>query len=259
MATFTADFQQMTFKEPSFRHSLAATGVDPAMAYSMPVQTKKTRLAPRVVNGTRPHLLVFSALSESPQEIDSYTFRDIRIQQALVTPDDDDGIEILFNMRPPRLSTDDSLQCWDFNTSSVSPEGHVKNHMTGSIRLNTNRRRALARAVPNLPQRASGRHWNQALKKFGFNYGPTFQDMDNITFDGTSYRAQATTNLKTSLMIVATWAGRVSAMKFTAVPVTAEEIVIWKPTKLSWMQALAQKLSPGSILEANGSSMLTIN
>lgn len=28
MATFTADFQQMSFKEPSFRHSLAATGVD---------------------------------------------------------------------------------------------------------------------------------------------------------------------------------------------------------------------------------------
>ncbi|KAK7757296.1 Reducing polyketide synthase dep5 [Diatrype stigma] len=31
MATFTADFQQMSFKEPSFRHSLAATGVDPGI------------------------------------------------------------------------------------------------------------------------------------------------------------------------------------------------------------------------------------
>ncbi|EXK33710.1 hypothetical protein FOMG_10961 [Fusarium oxysporum f. sp. melonis 26406] len=31
MATFTADFQQMSFKEPSFRHSLAATGVDPGL------------------------------------------------------------------------------------------------------------------------------------------------------------------------------------------------------------------------------------
>lgn len=30
-ASFTADFQQMAFKEPAFRHSLAATGVDPGI------------------------------------------------------------------------------------------------------------------------------------------------------------------------------------------------------------------------------------
>lgn len=31
IASFTADFQQMAFKEPAFRHSLAATGVDPGI------------------------------------------------------------------------------------------------------------------------------------------------------------------------------------------------------------------------------------
>lgn len=31
IANFTADFQQMAFKEPSFRHSLALTGVDPGI------------------------------------------------------------------------------------------------------------------------------------------------------------------------------------------------------------------------------------
>ena len=31
VASFTADFQQMAFKEPSFRHSLAAIGVDPGI------------------------------------------------------------------------------------------------------------------------------------------------------------------------------------------------------------------------------------
>jgi len=29
--SFTADFQQMAFKEPAFRHSSAATGVDPGI------------------------------------------------------------------------------------------------------------------------------------------------------------------------------------------------------------------------------------
>jgi acyl transferase domain-containing protein len=31
MASFTSDFQQMSFKEPHFRHNLAATGVDPGI------------------------------------------------------------------------------------------------------------------------------------------------------------------------------------------------------------------------------------
>ncbi|RKL20255.1 hypothetical protein BFJ68_g2964 [Fusarium oxysporum] len=230
-------------------------------------------------------------MSEAPLEIDSYIFRDISIQQALVTPDDDDGIETLFNMRPSRLSTDEIMRWWDFNTSSISTEGHVKNHMTGRIRINTNKRRALARTVPNLPQRASGKLWNQALKMVGFNYGPTFQDMDNITFDGISYCAQATTNIMISvmkdesrhvlhpaildsclqLMIVAIWAGRASAMKFGAVPVTAEEIVIWKPTQaqldgsssakaFSWIDPRGQRLfnAHNQLLASDGQVLMEI-
>ncbi|KAI3583870.1 KR domain-containing protein [Fusarium oxysporum f. sp. albedinis] len=205
-------------------------------------------------------------MSEAPLEIDSYIFRDISIQQALMTPDDDDGIETLFNMRPSRLSTDETMRWWDFNTSSISTEGHVKNHMTGRIRINTNKRRALARTVPNLPQRASGKLWNQALKK-------------------------ATTNIKTSvmkdesrhvlhpaildsclqLMIVAIWAGRASAMKFGAVPVTAEEIVVWKPTQaqldgsssakaFSWIDPRGQRLfnAHNQLLASDGQVLMEI-
>ncbi|KAF4958443.1 hypothetical protein FGADI_2365 [Fusarium gaditjirri] len=237
-----------SLKEPTWRnvlrlkdlpwlrdHSLGGEAVFPAAGYlSMAMET----------------MAQLNEMSEAPLEIDSYNFRDISIQQALVTPDeDDDGIETLFNMRPSRHSTDETMRWWDFSTSSVSTEGHVKNHMTGRIRISTNKRRALARTIPNIPQRASGKLCNQALKKVGFKYGPTFQDMDNIMLDGVSYCAQATTNIKTSvmkdesrhvlhpaildsclqLMIVAIWVGRASAMKFGAVPVTAEEIVVWKP------------------------------
>ncbi|KAF5665736.1 polyketide synthase [Fusarium circinatum] len=238
-----------SLKEPTWRnvlrlkdlpwlrdHSLGGEAVFPAAGYLSMAMEAITQL---------------NEMSQAPLEIDSYIFRDISIQQALVTPDDDEGIETLFNMRPSRLITDEAMRWWDFNTSSVSTEGHAKNHMNGRICINTNKGRALPKAVPNLPQRASGKLWNQALKKVGFNYGPTFQDMDNITFDGMSYCAQATTNIKSSvmkdesrhvlhpaildsclqLMIVAIWAGRASAMKFGAVPVTAEEIIVWKPTQ----------------------------
>ncbi|TVY61224.1 Reducing polyketide synthase DEP5 [Fusarium oxysporum f. sp. cubense] len=257
-------------------HSLGGEAVFPAAGYLSMAMEATTQL---------------NEMSEAPLEIDSYIFRDISIQQALVTPDDDEGIETLFNMRPSRLSTDETMRWWDFNTSSISTEGHVKNHMTGRIRINTNKRRALARTVPNLPQRASGKLWNQALKKVGFNYGPTFQDMDNITFDGISYCAQATTNIKTSvmkdesrhvlhpaildsclqLMIVAIWAGRASAMKFGAVPVTAEEIVVWKPTQaqldgsssakaFSWIDPRGQRLfnAHNQLLASDGQVLMEI-
>ncbi|KAL7757381.1 hypothetical protein ACKLNR_011908 [Fusarium oxysporum f. sp. zingiberi] len=278
-----------SLKEPTWRnvlrlkdlpwlrdHSLGGEAVFPAAGYLSMAMEAITQL---------------NEMSEAPLEIDSYIFRDISIQQALVTPDDDDGIETLFNMRPSRLSTDETMRWWDFNTSSISTEGHVKNHMTGRIRINTNKRRALARTVPNLPQRASGKLWNQALKKVGFNYGPTFQDMDNITFDGISYCAQATTNIKTSvmkdesrhvlhpaildsclqLMIVAIWAGRASAMKFRAVPVTAEEIVVWKPTQaqldgsssakaFSWIDPRGQRLfdAHNQLLASDGQVLMEI-
>ncbi|EMD86515.1 hypothetical protein COCC4DRAFT_39614 [Bipolaris maydis ATCC 48331] len=213
-------------------------------------------------------------MSEKPREINSFTFRDITIQQASVTPDDDSGIEVLLNMHPSRINVDSAgSQWWDFNVSSISFESHRKNHMTGSIATNSDARSAVAKKVPNLPQRASGGLWNQALKKVGFAYGPTFQDMDNIKLDGSTYFAHASTNIKPAvmkdesrhtlhsaildsclqLMIVAIWAGRASAMQFGAVPVRAEEITVWKPktadltedaraTIFSWIDPRGQRL-----------------
>ncbi|EXA41368.1 hypothetical protein FOVG_09860 [Fusarium oxysporum f. sp. pisi HDV247] len=80
-------------------------------------------------------------MSETPLDINSFTFIDVNIsKQAPVTPDDGDGIEALFNMRPLRLGSDDTLRRWDFNTSSVSTERQVKNRITANTRIGTNTR-----------------------------------------------------------------------------------------------------------------------
>ncbi|KAF1841194.1 polyketide synthase [Cucurbitaria berberidis CBS 394.84] len=240
-------------------HSLGGEAVFPAAGYLSMAMEAVTQI---------------NEMAEKPSKINSYVFRDIAIQQALVTPDDDNGIEVLLNMRPSCLGMDEGdKQWWEFNVSSVSSEGHRKNHMAGSISININSRTAVAKKMPNLPQRASGRLWNHALKQVGFNYGPTFQDMDNITFDGSTYCAHASTNVKTAvmkgesrhilhpaildsclqLMIVAIWAGRAGAMQFGAVPVRAEEITIWRPkaaqltddaraTAFSWIDPRGQRL-----------------
>ncbi|KAM7189490.1 hypothetical protein V8F20_010118 [Naviculisporaceae sp. PSN 640] len=204
-------------------------------------------------------------MQESPKEIDSYVLRDVVIQQALVTPDDDahgdDGVEVMLNMRlssslPGSSSLTSTNPWWEFNISSVSTDGKTRKiHMAGKISINTRQQhqRPAAREVPQLPQKSSGKAWNQALKTVGFEYGPTFQDMDDITFDGKTYAAQSSSVIKTAvngmvgesrhvlhpaavdsclqLMIVALWAGRTGAMTCGAVPVAADEVVIWKPTE----------------------------
>ena len=56
VASFTADFQQMAFKEPAFRHSLAATGVDPGII--------SNRIS-HVFNLNGPSIVVNTACSSS--------------------------------------------------------------------------------------------------------------------------------------------------------------------------------------------------
>ena len=219
-------------------HSLGGEAVFPAAGYfSMAIEA----------------ITQLNELQTLPATIEGYVLRDVSIQQALVTPDDDNGIEVLLNMRPSLHGMGEGQNpWWDFNVSSISEDGYRKDHMAGSISINNRSQRPAVREIPNLTQRATGKAWNQALKEVGFNYGPTFQDMDDITFDGKSYAAYSGTKVKTQvegmtgesryilhpacldsclqLMIVAIWAGRTNAMACGAVPVQADEVAIWKPT-----------------------------
>lgn len=196
--------------------------------------------------------------STTPVPIESYVLRDVHIMTALVTPDDDDGIEVLFNMRPSIHGS----TWWDWSVSSIDMEGVKKSHMSGSISINTRNRRKAARPVPQFPQRASGKAWNRALRDVGFDYGPSFQDMDDVRFDGRSYRAACTTNIKQvvdeqlgesryvlhpacidstlQLCIAAIYAGRTDAMDCGVVPVQVDEVTLWPPTNQQLQAAKAK-------------------
>lgn len=93
-------------------------------------------------------------------------------------------------------------------------------------------------------QRASGKSWNQAPRNVGFDYGPTFQDKQDIRFDGKTYAATCKTAVKNKvdtvvgesrhvllpaavdsclqLLIVSIYAGRVGSMPYGAVPVQVD-------------------------------------
>ncbi|KAI1080407.1 putative polyketide synthase [Whalleya microplaca] len=220
-------------------HSLGGESVFPAAGYFAMAMEAITQL---------------NELSDKPVKIESYVLRDVSIKKALVTPDDDDGIEVLLNMRPSVYSESDSTTTWwDFSVSSISSENEKKEHMAGSISINTRPRGKTPRKAPEFPQRASGKAWNQALREVGFDYGPTFQDMDDIRFDGKNYEASCRTNIKQEvdeslgesryplhpgsvdstlqLSIAAIYAGRTNAMDCGVVPIQVDEVAIWPPTE----------------------------
>ncbi|KAI9730793.1 MAG: hypothetical protein M1818_008073 [Claussenomyces sp. TS43310] len=198
-------------------------------------------------------------ISDAPVHIDNYVLRDVSIQKALVVPDGDDGIEVMLNIRPSIYDGGSHSQAkittwWDFGVSSVDGDDIKKEHMAGSISINSARsRESPSREVPEFPQRASGQAWNQALREVGFDYGPTFQDMDEIRFDGKRYEASCSTNIKQEvneslgesryslhpatvdsvlqLSIAAIYAGRTNAIDYGVVPIQLDEVTIWQPSE----------------------------
>ena len=221
-------------------HSLGGEAVFPAAGYFSMAMEAITQL---------------NEGSAAPVQIDGYVLRDVSIKAALVTPDDDDGIETVLSMQTSVHSGGkEHSTWWDFNVSSISSDGACKDHITGTIALNARERGQRRRPVPNLPQRASGKSWNQALKDVGFDYGATFRDMTNIQTDGKNFLAASETTLKQQcgamvggesryvlhpstvdsclqLIIVSIYAGRLNDMKCGAVPIQVDEIAIWPPTK----------------------------
>ncbi|KAL2802399.1 KR domain-containing protein [Aspergillus granulosus] len=230
-------------------HSLGGEAVFPAAGYfSMAIE------AITQVNET----------NGIPVEITGYTLRDVSIKAALVVPDDNDGIETLFVLQPSVYSDAAGLAWWDFNISSCSEDGHWNSHMTGTIGINA-RPRQVPREVPSFSQRTTGKAWNQALKAVGFDYGPSFQDMEDVRSDGKLFHAAASSEIKTDsgtvqgesrfvlhpatidsclqLIIVSIYAGKIQDMTCGAVPIQVNEVTIWPPTKEQLENPKAQAYS----------------
>jgi hypothetical protein len=116
--------------------------------------------------------------------------RDVVIKKALVTPDSDNGVEVLTNMTPSiHNETDTKFQGWDFTVTSIAKDGTQSDHVAGTIRLDTRPKGQKPKEISNLPRLASGKSWNQAFRDVGFDYGATSQDMDHIRSDGINYAA----------------------------------------------------------------------
>jgi acyl transferase domain-containing protein/NADPH:quinone reductase-like Zn-dependent oxidoreductase len=228
-------------------HTLGREAVFPAAGYFAIAMEAVTQLHERANANEQGR--------PGPVEVESYVLRDVAIHKALVTPDNDDGIEVLTSLRH---SVGRGDGWWDFAVSSIEMDnGTRKEHMAGSIKLNEASSSSSSRRAPRpspdfFTQRATGRAWNQALKDVGFDYGTTFADMDDVRFDGRTYAASCNTTVKQvvdealgesryalhpacvdsalQLSIAAIYAGRTAAMPCGVVPVRVDEVTLWPPT-----------------------------
>ncbi|ORY68265.1 putative polyketide synthase [Pseudomassariella vexata] len=153
-------------------HTLGSDAVFPAAGYmSMAIEAllQQLDLEPRSVGGVK--------------------FRDIDISKALVVPDTDNGVEVLFRLEKLPGGT-----WYSFNVESVE-NGLWTLHSSGKIQKQITDASQSPSACPHklnqLHQQVSGKRWYRSLHRVGFRYGPNFQTMTSVKANGKDRMAAA--------------------------------------------------------------------
>ena len=187
-------------------------------------------------------------------QVNGVTFRDLDIKTALVIPDTDTGIEI--ELRFQRMTTSEKGTIWyTFAVESIADERWTT-HCEGRIAANHNIPKSPRKLVSpvdlsKLTQRTSGKRWYEAFHRVGFEYGPTFQPLNQIRTNGKDHDAAANVQITTEsglmegesryilhpltidaclqLIIISINAGLHKEMACGVVPLQMEEVNLWFP------------------------------
>ncbi|KAF2811308.1 putative polyketide synthase [Mytilinidion resinicola] len=188
-------------------------------------------------------------------DVSSVTLRDVAIKVALVVPDTDDGIEI--QLRLEQLTTSDASEgsSWYSFTVESIVEGTWNVHCEGRIAANFRAQPPVGSfrdiSLPALTQRVTGKTWYEAFHRVGFEYGPSFQGLEDIKTNGTLHEAAADVQVKKQsglmkgesryilhpstidaclhLIIISIQAGQHKTMPWGVVPINIEEVSLWLP------------------------------
>lgn len=122
-------------------------------------------------------------LEMSDRRIRGFTIRNLELKNALIIPEDDDGIEI--QVRLTSLSGSEGRASYEFTVESYT-NGVWTLHSGGVVAFMDEdvlrpKAESLSPIVPkNMTLRQSGRGWNDAFRRVGFEYGPSFAGLDHV-------------------------------------------------------------------------------
>ncbi|KAJ9239475.1 hypothetical protein DTO207G8_920 [Paecilomyces variotii] len=194
---------------------------------------------------------------EREPSLGSITFRNVALQVALAIPDTDDGVEILVQLTElQKPSTIKASPWYSFAVRSISQEGQWTVHCEGKVSINcrdedTAEQHQHPVDTPKLTRRVTGKTWYDAFKRVGFEYGPSFQPLNQIRTDIKYHHASAQAEIVPNsglmtgespyllhpstidgclqLIIISINRGLHKEMPHGVVPINIDELTIWAP------------------------------
>ena len=191
------------------------------------------------------------------EEIKGFSFRSVAINSTMQIPDDDIGVETIFNLQAANLTISKTSEKWhDFRISSLQNDQWTE-HCNGSICAETQRAvrqgsDANEFSIDPKSKPVDSASWYEKFADVGLGYGPTFQGLTDIRARPSLNRATATIALHTTegnvkggessyhihpstidfclqLALIACHAGQPENVRQAFVPVVADEMSLWIP------------------------------
>ncbi|EFQ99795.1 lovastatin nonaketide synthase [Nannizzia gypsea CBS 118893] len=180
------------------------------------------------------------------------TLRNFELKTALIIPESDTGIEI--QLRLLQCSSSGSAPCYSFAVESYLNNAWVT-HSEGTVSpvIPETNLSILHHPVnlDRLTQRHTGERWNQAFRRVGFEYGPSFDSLEKIRTHEDLYQAAgqipvttasnlmvdesryvlhpSTVDCLLQLSIISIHAGLYDEIPWGVVPIKFEEVTILSP------------------------------
>ena len=122
----------------------------------------------------------------------SYRLRHVLVHTALVIPEDR-PTEIVTTLRRQRLTDSLNSQWWEFTIYTHNGHMWIK-HCSGEVTAQDRglERSDVSKNFPNLPRQVDVRKWFNVLKRGDFNFGPSFQNLGNVSVGTKAQKAQGT-------------------------------------------------------------------
>ncbi|PGH15407.1 erythronolide synthase, modules 3 and 4 [Helicocarpus griseus UAMH5409] len=122
---------------------------------------------------------------------DDYSIRNLTIKLPLVLKESG-ATEVLLSFKPAKLTDSLDSAWYDFVVSSCERDTWTR-HCTGQVRSGGESDH-LTKIIRPFPRRLRSETWYTTLSNCGFDYGPTFRNLENIS--ATPVGHEATANLK---------------------------------------------------------------
>ena len=191
--------------------------------------------------------------ADNAEELKGFSFRNVAINSTMQIPDDDFGVETIFNLQAANLTISRTSEKWhDFKISSLQNNQWTE-HCNGSICAETRRPvRQSDFCIDPKSRPVESATWYEKFADVGLGYGPTFQGLTDIRARPDLNRATATVALHTTegnvkdgessypihpstvdfclqLALIACHAGQPQNVRQAFVPVVADEMSLWIP------------------------------